>query len=99
MSRDEIAHALKRGARVRGILCSYVTLPHTTPRSAVVVSKKVGRTAVQRNRIKRRVRAALRTARTTLGNRSLVVLAQPAASQATVGEFVHEITTRLNRAV
>ena len=55
--------ALKRGQRIRGaqLAASVLKTNRESPRFAVLVSKKVSKKAVVRNRIRRRVLEAIRT--------------------------------------
>jgi ribonuclease P protein component len=57
------------------------------PRIGIAVSRRVARTAVGRNRIKRQVRESFRAVQQDLGGLDLVVLAQPTASAATAQEL------------
>lgn len=65
LSRDEIAEVTKSGRVVRTPLLSVRVLDNPTNgrglyKFAFVISKKESKTAVSRNRAKRRVRAAMR---------------------------------------
>ena len=52
-----------------------------TPRLGVVVSRKVHRSAVERNRIRRQIRESFRLKRRQLKTNDYVVRARPAAAQ------------------
>ena len=63
LSTQEVKEVLARGRGRRGAVLSVKLLSTTTPfRSAVVVSKKVAKTAVLRNRVRRAVYRALERA-------------------------------------
>ena len=97
LTREEVADVLKRGTRAHGILCTYLSLPRDSSGVSVVVSKKVARTAVLRNRIKRRMRAA--AAMVALPKRAVVMIAKGTATKAHTKEFADDITKRLGSAV
>ena len=62
-SYNSVQRVYQRGNRVRGLLMSlqYMTNAHRpTPRIAVVVSRKVNKSAVKRNRIRRRLYEVIR---------------------------------------
>lgn len=63
---------------------------------ACVVSKKVARKAVDRNRIKRRVRAIMREV-TLSGPLVVIVYAKPGASHATMQDLREDIMALLGR--
>src|SRR5689334_17246724 len=74
----------RRGSRWRDALITLNTLPNDLPhnRFGIVVSKKVG-SAVIRNRVKRRVRAALHHWHPLLPNGyDCVIVVQPSAAEA-----------------
>lgn len=91
LTREEIADVMKRGTRAHGLLCTYISLPRSESAVSVVVSKKVAPTAVGRNRIKRRMRAA---AQGTIPRRAIVVIAKDGAAQALVAELRQELMQR-----
>jgi ribonuclease P protein component len=97
MSREEIADVMKRGTRVHGLLCTYVWRPRNEGGVSVVVSKKIAKTAVARNRIKRRMRAAARGVPELC--RAIVMIAKPGASNATVSGLTDEFKKHMTRGV
>jgi ribonuclease P protein component len=97
LTREEIADVLKRGIRAHGLLCTYLSLPQGTSGVSVIVSKKVAHTAVMRNRIKRRIRAA--TTHVALPKCALVIIAKSGAINADVSEFRNELISRLGNKV
>lgn len=97
LTREEIADVMKRGTRAHGLLCTYLSLPRTDSGISVVVSKKVAKTAVLRNRIKRRMRAGAQ--QVMLPKRAVVMIAKAAATTATPQEFGNDLTKRMNGAL
>lgn len=66
--------------------------PHIGPRIGIVVSLKVHKRAVVRNRLKRRVRAALRTLLPRLRSSQWIVISlKPEAAECEYGEFLREL--------
>jgi ribonuclease P protein component len=63
---------------------------------SVVVSKKIARTAVVRNRVKRRMRAA---ADGSALRRALVIIAKSGAVSARTEDFRKELTTQVRSGV
>ena len=59
----------------------------STARLGVIVSKRVSRKAVERNRIKRQVRELFRVKRNRLKKADLVIIANPACVSATNEEL------------
>jgi ribonuclease P protein component len=83
-----------RGKRLHGALFSLLCAPLPSGRSkaAIVVSKKVAAKATDRNRIKRRARAAVASRLKTLGEpRALVFTAKKEASTASFAEIRADI--------
>ena len=60
LSRSEFTHFFKVGQRKHFPHCTIINHPYTDFKVAVVVSKKVAKSAVKRNLYKRRVYALLR---------------------------------------
>lgn len=62
-SRGGVKYVYQKGKTIRGVKASLVFMPNSRgfTRVAVVVSKKVDKTAVGRNRIRRRVYEVIRT--------------------------------------
>ncbi len=66
--------------------------PPIDPRIGIVVSLKVHKRAVVRNRLKRRVRAALRTLLPRLRpNQWIIISLKPEAAECEYGEFLREL--------
>jgi ribonuclease P protein component len=101
LSRAEIGEIMKHGARAQGALCSYVYRQRVSGRAvAVVVSKKVSKTAVGRNRLKRRIREAYWSLPgLPLTPSGCVVIAKVSAVQSTAAQLREEFTQKLVRAV
>lgn len=93
---DEVREVLARGRSKRGKFCSLKVLPTTTPfRCAVVISKKVAKTAVLRNRVRRAAyRALARASHPPTGHAILFVQSVPQADLTAV--FQSELTNLLN---
>lgn len=86
-----------QGKSVHGVFFSVRTLPTPSQkRYATVVSKKVARSAVARNTLKRKMRAALVRLITQLPkDTSITVYAKKDAQKLTVEEIYTELTTLL----
>ena len=87
----EITRALRRGKRARRRLVQIAAHPNGLPRSrfALSVSRRVG-SAVARNRVKRRLRAMLRTGAPG-GGYDLVVTARPGSASAEYQELRDDV--------
>jgi ribonuclease P protein component len=59
LTRSEFSHHFKTGRRINSPYATLIVSPHTRFHGAVVVSKKVQRQAVQRNRLRRRAYSQL----------------------------------------
>jgi ribonuclease P protein component len=88
---------MKHGARAQGALCSYMVRPRESGRAvAVVVSKKVSKTAVGRNRLKRRIREVYWSLTSTAPlPHGCVVVAKAMAVQASPAQFREEFVQKL----
>lgn len=60
LSRSEFSQYFKVGKKHNSPLFTIITHPHPTIKTVVVVGKKVSKSAVKRNAIRRRVYASLR---------------------------------------
>lgn len=72
----------------------------STARLGVIVSKRVSRKAVERNRIKRQIREIFRVERIRLKKADLVIIANPACASATNEELrnsLHPLFDRLSQ--
>ncbi len=96
LSSEGVAEVLKHGKGRRSGVLSLKLLPTNTPlRCAVVVSKKLARTAVKRNMLRRAVYAALKaTSLPPTGHAILFVQSIP--SQDMRGVFASEIKKLLH---
>lgn len=83
-SPEDFRRVLKAGRRRSDGLFTLIALPGvgTTARLGLAISRKVSRSAVERNRIKRLVRESFRHRRQTLAPLDIVVMARPAAASA-----------------
>ncbi len=72
--------------------------PLSHPRLGLIVSKKVSKRAVERNRIKRQVRASFRLHRCRLAAVDFIVAAKPGAERATNAVLRVEIDRLWSRA-
>lgn len=91
----------KQGKRYRGSLLTVIVLPgeETGPRAAYVVSKKVARQAVRRNRVRRWMREALRRLLALSTFRGDLILIAHQASVAADYHAIHgELMSLLGRA-
>jgi ribonuclease P protein component len=96
LSRREVEQVLNKGKRVRGTLFSISVIGAQEMKCAVVVSKRVAKQAVLRNKIRRRVYATLGTLQDSIGNTHVVVFCNPATSQADVSDIQKELTQLLS---
>ena len=92
----EVREVIARGRGRRGVALSLKMMPAAPPfRCAVVVSKKVGKTAVVRNRMRRSVYAALKqTSLPPSGHAILFVQAVPPENP--VSEFASDLKKLLH---
>jgi ribonuclease P protein component len=77
LGRTDFAQFFKTGKRFHGDHVSIVFTPHPTLHASVVVSKKVSKSAVTRNRIRRRLYAQLRAALHNKHPGVFIVLVKP----------------------
>ncbi len=102
--RADFDRLYRQGKRTRGRLLTVITLPQpeaSACRLAFVVSRKVAKQAVRRNRIRRRLREALRHLRAEqelTGHPDLLVIAHPAAVGASYWDLKTELEELLGRA-
>lgn len=84
---------MKQGKRANGALFSFVSLPSAHRGATVIVSKKVAKSAVDRNRLKRKSYAALRAIVPSMSvPASLVCIARVALLTASVADIEKELT-------
>lgn len=77
LSRSEFSEYFRIGKRHHFSHCTIITAPHQTRKAAVVVGKKVAKSAVRRNTIKRRVYAALRALLPASHQGVIIILIKP----------------------
>ena len=101
-SRPRIEHILKKGRVVRTRLFQLRFLPNARTsncRFSAIVSKKVGPTAVERNKIRRRIYEALRTTIDALHVKScydVIVMAYPLVRTAEFTDLGSMLSRALN---
>lgn len=101
--RADFQRLYDHGRRARGNLLTVVMLPQPQEpwcRAAYVISRKVAPKAVARNLLRRRLREALRTLRREReldGPADLILIAAPAAAEATYAQLRDELQTLLGR--
>ncbi len=74
LTKSEFSEYFKAGRRHNTTHLTFVTHPYPRTKTAVVVGKKVAKSAVRRNVLKRRVYAALRKAHSTETNFGVVIV-------------------------
>jgi ribonuclease P protein component len=95
----EFERVYRKGSVYKGKLFSVHVLSNAVgkPRLGLSVSKKVG-TAVERNRVRRRLKEIFRSSADKLpGNLDFVVSARPAAAEASFKELKEEFLGALSR--
>jgi ribonuclease P protein component len=95
----EFERVYRNGSVYRGRLFSVHTLPNTLgePRLGLSVSKKVG-TAVNRNKVRRRLKEMFRSSAKRLPpDLDFVISARPAAAKASFEELNEEFSRSVNR--
>jgi ribonuclease P protein component len=99
LSPADFTRVLKSGKRHanRWFTVIYAPGPVPRPRLGLTVSRKVSRSAVQRNRIKRLVRESFRKHASTLPAIDIVVMVRPGAAACENMELANSIETLLLR--
>lgn len=98
LSRKEFTNFFTTGRRYHSPTLTLVYTPYHQFHGAVVVGKKVSPKAVVRNRVRRRVYAALYEAYTQQALTGVyILLTKPAAKQLTAGEVRQEVGLLLKR--
>ncbi len=83
----------KEGRSVHTSKLKVVVRPSNASRLGLVVSKRVSKRAVDRNRVKRCLRESYRrNAQLFPNNTDVLLIAKPSALNANVSDFVHELT-------
>jgi ribonuclease P protein component len=98
-SPEDFRRVLKSGRRKTDALFTLVSLPGSGPdaRLGIAVSRKVSKSAVERNRIKRVVRDNFRHRRAGLPAMDIVVMARPAAAQAERRDIAESLERHFDR--
>lgn len=100
LSRSEFSEYFRTGKRHHFSVCTIITAPLSARKVAVVAGKKVAKSAVQRNTIKRRVYATLREMLVMAGYQGvMIVIIKPAyksltrlAADKSLRESIAEVT-------
>ena len=95
----EFERVYRKGSAYRGKLFSVHVLPNTMgkPRLGLSVSKKVG-TAVNRNKVRRRLKEVFRSSAAELpSDTDIVISARPAAAEASFEELNEEFLRSLRK--
>jgi ribonuclease P protein component len=87
LNREDFSVVFKSGKRKQSDYCTLISRAAPDFRAAVVVSKKVAKTAVERNSIRRRVYALLSTCGLTKGRQNLIVIVKPEAAKLNKNQF------------
>ena len=95
LSRERIGELMKAGRPVTAAFFDIRTLPNTSVRGAVVVSKKVAHTSVGRHKMKRRVYSALRAIRPQIEASDILIIVKKTAKPPTVAEYKGALMLRL----
>lgn len=82
LSRDAFNRFFSVGKRYHVPLFQLIYAPHTSFHTAVVVSKKIEKLAVERNRLRRRVYDCVRRRRVDLGTGVYILIAKQPARRA-----------------
>lgn len=100
-NRPRMAYIFEKGHRLRGRFMRFNYMPSVgkTSKFSLVISRKTGRTAVERNKTKRRVYEAIRLNLHHLPKTcyDIVVLVYPTAAKATYAELENEISYLLKK--
>ncbi|MGB3024025.1 MAG: ribonuclease P protein component [Candidatus Saccharimonadales bacterium] len=100
--RASLRRVFQNGSSTRGrtLLIKYTTAPNrTTTRCAVIVSKKIFKSAVKRNRVRRRIFEIVRHELSTLqpGTDMVITVLTPDVLTMPHSELVSELTKLLSR--
>jgi len=98
-SPEDFRRVLKTGRRRGDTLLTMIALPGTADgaRLGLAISRKVSKSAVVRNRIKRVIRESFRLRRDSLPVMDIVVMARPAAAQADNGQIAASLERHFDR--
>jgi ribonuclease P protein component len=99
LSRTQFAEFGKKGKRVHAEIATLSFLNHPSFHAAVVVSKKVSKSAVRRNRLRRQVYAELQRIKESGVIGVFVCTLKPEAEKMTNTEFRGAIKNLIERSV
>lgn len=91
LSAKDIPSVVKNGKRQNLRYFSYSVLPSSSFQAAFVVSNKIDKKAVVRNKIKRRLREAVQKNLNVLGNNKIIFFAKKEIVSAPYSEILNEI--------
>lgn len=97
LTREQFSVFGRKGKRFHSEYATISYTPNPTFHAAVVVSKKVSKSAVTRNTLRRRVYGLLYQAKQNSGGGVFVVVVQPAAREASRVVFRDTIQTLIGR--
>ncbi len=94
----DIQRVLKRGRRRRGRFVTIVAAPNdrTGHRFGYVVGKKVSNSAVERNLVKRRLRAATPHVKWPTSNADVLIIAAPAARNKSSADLLADLLAAMS---
>lgn len=93
LSRSEFTNLLKRGKRLHGDHFSLLYTPAEETKCGLVVSKKIAKKAVERNKLRRKIYAVFGENLTVLPHLHCVLLTRPAITTLSHEELKREIET------
>ena len=96
MTRSDFAHYFTTGTRIHAPHATLLIAPYPTRKLAVVVSKKVAKSAVTRNTLRRRVYHLLASETTGLQN-GWIILLKPSITRLTRQQATDEIRALIGR--
>ena len=97
LSRAQFSEFGRSGKRHHNEAASLSYSPLSTFHAAVVVSKKVSKSAVRRNRLRRQVYAQLQMRRRNMGSGVFVCVLKPEAEKMTSAQFRGAIKNLIER--
>jgi ribonuclease P protein component len=97
LTRDEFNQFFTRGRRFHSPSLQIIFSPHDTFHAAVVVSKKVSKLAVKRNKLRRRIYDIVRRYRLGVAFCGVcIVMVKPSARQLSFSALTDEVTVLLD---
>ena len=97
--RDDFRRAFRAGMEWKGACFSLRVVEGTSgPRIGIVVSRKFGN-AVERNRVKRKIREGFRRVAAALPSVDIIILPRPSCQRLGVGEFGRELANAVREAI